>query len=98
MLTQPLNQNEQNDVCCKFTTFHIIQVAEVFNQERAFASVRLPQAGMEVKKQQQQQHRINTLWQTPHQIQLELRSYYNVLFVTDTQSKKRYIRHPFMSK
>lgn len=50
MLTQPLNQNEQNDVCCKFTTFHIIQVAEVFNQERAFASVRLPQAGMEVKK------------------------------------------------
>ena len=50
MLTQPLNQNEQNDVCCKFTNFHIIQVAEVFNQERAFASVRLPQAGMEVKK------------------------------------------------
>ena len=69
----------------------------MFNQERAFASVRLPQAGMEVKKKQQK-HRINTLWQTPHQIQLELRSYYNAFFVTDAQSKKRYIRHPFMSK
>ena len=35
------------------------------------------------------QHRINTLWQTPHQIPLKLMFYFNVSFVTDAQSIRK---------